>query len=67
MYQDICPGIVFEEEYREGFMVGLEDAALRIEEDKGLVSEYGYYGLGYSDGIESSKKPKNTSRHYYNQ
>lgn len=68
MYRDICPSIVFEEEYREGFMVAAEDAALGDDPvDTALVSEYGYYGLGYKDGLEISKLPKNTSSEYYNQ
>lgn len=70
MYRDICPSIAFDPEYREGLLVGFEDSALGVEQ-KGIgvawAAEYGYYGLGYSDGVELSKRPKNTSSEYFNQ
>lgn len=68
MYRDICPSIVFEEEYREGVMSGIEDSVMGKREANIVgAAEYGYYGLGYKDGLELSGKPKDTSKEYYNQ
>lgn len=67
MYRDICPSIEFEQGYREGFVNGKSDGVQGVKIMSMLISEYGYYGLGYSDGLEISTRPTNTSKDYYNQ
>lgn len=68
MYRDLCPSIELEWEYREGFASGWNDQdGGDISVDSPLIAEYGYYGLGYRDGVEFGRKVKNTSSEYYNQ